>query len=83
VLPYDVILMDCEMPEMDGFEATRSIREFEKSRNLPSTSVVALTAHALQEHRDAVFASGMDYYLSKPVTLDNLIGVFDRIINKH
>jgi CheY-like chemotaxis protein len=70
------------MPEMDGFEATRSIREFEAQRNLPVTPIVALTAHALQEHRDAVFASGMDYYLSKPVTLDNLVGVFDRILNR-
>ncbi len=82
VQPYDVILMDCEMPEMDGFESTRSIREFERARNLPATPVVALTAHALQEHRDAVFASGMNHYLSKPVTLDNLVGVFERIIHK-
>lgn len=81
--PYDVILMDCEMPEMDGFEATRSIRVFEQERNLPSTTVVALTAHALQEHRDAVFASGMNHYLSKPVTLDNLVGVFERILQKN
>jgi len=79
---YDVILMDCEMPEMDGFEATRSIREFELRRNLSATPIVALTAHALQEHRDAVFASGMNYYLSKPVTLDNLVGVFERILHK-
>jgi len=82
VEPYDVILMDCEMPEMDGFEATRKIREFERARNLSVTPVVALTAHALQEHRDAVFASGMNHYLSKPVTLDNLIGVFERILHK-
>ena len=79
---YDVILMDCEMPEMDGFEATRSIREFEQLRNLPVTPIVALTAHALQEHRDAVFACGMNHYLSKPVTLGNLVGVFERIIYK-
>ena len=78
--PYDVILMDCEMPEMDGFEATRSIREFERQRNLSNTPIVALTAHALQEHRDAVFACGMNHYLSKPVTLGNLIGVFERIL---
>ncbi|MET0357324.1 MAG: response regulator, partial [Cellvibrio sp.] len=81
--PYDVILMDCEMPEMDGFESTRSIREFELQRHLPPTPIVALTAHALQEHRDAVFASGMNHYLSKPVTLGNLIGVFERILNKN
>jgi signal transduction histidine kinase/CheY-like chemotaxis protein len=77
---YDIILMDCEMPEMDGFEATRSIREFEATRNLSATPIVALTAHALQEHRDAVFAAGMNHYLSKPVTLNNLTSVFDRIL---
>jgi signal transduction histidine kinase/CheY-like chemotaxis protein len=80
--PYDVILMDCEMPEMDGFESTRSIRAFEQQRNLPATPIVALTAHALQEHRDAVFACGMNHYLSKPVTLSNLVGVFERILSK-
>ncbi|RYY73587.1 MAG: response regulator [Gammaproteobacteria bacterium] len=79
---YDVVLMDCEMPEMDGFEATRSIREFERQRNLPATPIVALTAHALQEHRDAVFASGMNHYLSKPVTLSNLVGILERILRK-
>lgn len=82
VEPYDLVLMDCEMPEMDGFEATRCIREFELSRGLAPIPIVALTAHALQEHRDAVYASGMDYYLSKPVTLDNLIGAFEQIITK-
>ncbi len=68
----DLIFMDCEMPEMDGFEATRSIRQFEaRSGRLP-LPIVALTAHALQEHREAVFASGMNYYLAKPVTFDGL-----------
>jgi signal transduction histidine kinase/CheY-like chemotaxis protein len=81
--PYDVILMDCEMPEMDGFEAARKIREFERQHNLPATPIAALTAHALEEHRDAVFASGMNYYLSKPVTLDNLVGVLVRILSKN
>src|SRR5690606_19428675 len=76
--PYDLILMDCEMPEMDGFEATRSIREFELSNNLPATPIVALTAHALQEHREAVFACGMNHYLSKPVTLDSLYSTFEK-----
>lgn len=70
--PFDVILMDCEMPEMDGFEATRQIRQYEKSRLLDATPIVALTAHAMQEHREAVFASGMSHYLCKPVTLDDL-----------
>src|SRR5690606_10000393 len=76
--PYDLILMDCEMPEMDGFEATRSIREYERSHNMPATPIVALTAHALQEHREAVFASGMNHYLSKPITLDSLYTTFEK-----
>lgn len=70
---YDLILMDCEMPEMDGFEATRKIREYEAERSLSGVPIVALTAHALQEHREAVFATGMNQYLSKPVTLDSLV----------
>jgi CheY-like chemotaxis protein len=69
---FDVVLMDCEMPEMDGFEATRQIRLFEKNQARDKTTIIALTAHALQEHREAVFAAGMNYYLSKPVTLDAL-----------
>ena len=76
---FDLILMDCEMPEMDGFEATRSIREYEQREGLASTTIIALTAHALQEHRDAVFASGMNYYLSKPVTFDNLYAAFEAV----
>ncbi len=69
---FDLILMDCEMPEMDGFEATRSIREFERQRNRPAVPIIALTAHALQEHREEVFASGMNHYLGKPITLAKL-----------
>lgn len=76
--PYDLILMDCEMPAMDGFEATRSIREFERSHNRAPIPIVALTAHALQEHREAVFASGMNHYLSKPITLDSLYAMLEK-----
>lgn len=74
---FDLILMDCEMPEMDGFEATRAIREFERNNTVAPVPIVALTAHALQEHREAVFASGMNYYLAKPITFDNLYTAFD------
>lgn len=72
-LPYDVIFMDCEMPEMDGYEATRRIREHEK-RTSPTKPVlvVALTAHAFEEFRDRAYECGMNEHLSKPVTRDML-----------
>lgn len=70
--PYDLIIMDCEMPEMDGFEATRSIRTWESNNNQPATTIIALTAHVEAEHRQRVFDSGMNYYLSKPVTMEKL-----------
>lgn len=76
---FDLILMDCEMPEMDGFEATRSIRDIEQHSGRKPIPIVALTAHALQEHREAVFASGMNYYLAKPITFDSLYAAFDAI----
>jgi len=69
---YDLVLMDCEMPELDGFDATRQIREHERNLGLDATPIAALTAHALEEHREAVFACGMNYYLSKPMTFDSL-----------
>lgn len=77
--PFDVVLMDCEMPEMDGFEATRRIREYEKQHSIDATPIVALTAHAMQEHREAVYAAGMSHYLCKPLTLDDLQKALQKI----
>ena len=69
---FDAVLMDCEMPVMDGFAATRLIREHERSAGLPRTPIIALTANALTGDREHCIANGMDDYLSKPIELHQL-----------
>jgi PAS domain S-box-containing protein len=78
--PYDAILMDCHMPELDGFEATCAIRTREgASRHTP---IIALTAAARQEDRDRCLAAGMDNYLSKPVSKYALVALVRQSIER-
>jgi CheY-like chemotaxis protein len=67
--PFDLVLMDCQMPELDGLEATRRLRAGESGHRTP---VVALTAGVMEGDRERCLAAGMDDFLSKPVRIDEL-----------
>jgi CheY-like chemotaxis protein len=69
---FDLILMDCQMPVVDGFEATRRIRTLETEAGHSKTPIVALSGHPNEEGRGHCLAAGMDDYLQKPFTINEL-----------
>ena len=74
---YDLILMDIQMPHMDGFEATRAIRQWEE-RGEPPIPIIALTAHAMKGDRERMLQEGMDDYLAKPIQADDLYRMVEK-----
>jgi CheY-like chemotaxis protein len=74
--PYDLVLMDVQMPEMDGLEATRYIRQGWTAR--PGPYIIAMTANAMQGDREACLAAGMDDYVSKPIRVEELVTALSR-----
>jgi len=81
-LPYDLILMDCQMPVMDGFAATAGIRERERQTHAAHIPIIALTANAMAQDQEQCLAAGMDDYLSKPFTQQQLKDLLDRWISQ-
>ncbi len=74
----DLVLMDCSMPVMDGYEATRAIRKMESDQERSPIKIVALSAHVMEEQRSACIEAGMDGYLSKPIETPELIHVLNQ-----
>ncbi len=78
---YDLIMMDENMPEMNGIEATRHIRAYESEKNIDPTPIIAVTANALLEDRQRFLDAGMNGYISKPYTEQEVAGVLKEFLS--
>jgi PAS domain S-box-containing protein len=79
-LPYDLVLMDCQMPEMDGYEATGRIRDESSAVKNHKIPIIAMTANAMQGDRDKCLDAGMDDYISKPVKPEELLDAIKKVL---
>lgn len=80
IIRYDVILLDLEMPEIDGLEAARRIREDERAAGIPPVPIIALTAHVLREYRNRCLEAGFTGYLAKPILQADLLEAVSRAL---
>jgi CheY-like chemotaxis protein len=81
--PYTLLFLDCQMPEMDGYEVTRQLRKLEREANVlqpekPPVYIIALTASAMQGDREQCLAAGMNDYLTKPVRVPDFQAALER-----
>jgi signal transduction histidine kinase/serine/threonine protein kinase/CheY-like chemotaxis protein len=76
---FDAVFMDCQMPVMDGYESTASIRAFEQEFSLSRVPIVAITANAMTGDRDRCLGAGMDDYVTKPISLQQIASLLDRL----
>jgi PAS domain S-box-containing protein len=77
-IPYDLVLMDVQMPVMDGYEATRQIRDPKSAARDPNTPIIAMTAHAMASDREQCLAAGMNDYVSKPIEVRALVAALEK-----
>ncbi|MEX0793091.1 MAG: response regulator [Pirellulaceae bacterium] len=77
---FDIILMDVQMPIMDGLQTTAAIRQIELDEDLEPTPIVAMTAHAMQGDREKCLRAGMDAYVTKPIDIDNLLHTLESLV---
>jgi CheY-like chemotaxis protein len=78
---FDVVLMDCEMPNMDGYTATQRLRQWEKSTDRTALYVCGVSAHVMNEYRERALAVGMNDFIAKPVRHHELIAMLVRVLD--
>ena len=77
---FDLVLMDVQMPVMDGYDATRTIREMQKNKEIDKCPIIGLTAHAFQNESNKCIEAGMDDYIAKPFSNDELKNMLNKYL---
>lgn len=78
---YDIILMDIQMPVMDGVDATTAIRKYEQQNNKKHTPIIAITAHSMEENKRRAMDAGCDLFVTKPITKTDLLGLIQGMLD--